>query len=75
MKARTSFSEISICTRPVDFRMSIDGLSSVVTSERGKNVFNTAALFVFSNREQAARQFVQHSIPKQARIPLVRSIS
>jgi hypothetical protein len=31
MKALGSFTEIFVCTRPVDFRMSIDGLASVVT--------------------------------------------
>lgn len=33
--------------------MSIDGLVSVATSELGKNVFNTAALFVFTNRDKS----------------------
>ena len=53
MKAPASFSEIFVCTRPVDFRMSIDGLASVVTSELGKNVFNSTALFVFTNRDKS----------------------
>ena len=53
MKSPTSFSEIFVCTRPVDFRMSIDGLASVATSELGKNVFNEAALFVFTNRDKS----------------------
>ena len=53
MKALRSCMEIFVCTRPVDFRMSIDGLVSVVTSELGKNVFNTMALFVFTNRDKS----------------------
>jgi transposase len=53
MKALGSFTEIFVCTRPVDFRMSIDGLVSVVTSELGKNVFNSTALFVFTNRDKS----------------------
>ena len=52
MKALGSFTEIFVCTRPVDFRMSIDGLVSVVTSELGKNVFNSTALFVFTRSER-----------------------
>jgi transposase len=53
MKATGSFSEIYVCLRPVDFRMSIDGLAGVATSELGKDVFNSSVLFVFANRDRS----------------------
>jgi transposase len=53
MKALGSFSEIYVCTRPVDFRMSIDGLSAIVTVDLGKDIFKAATLFVFTNRDRS----------------------
>ena len=51
MKAVSSFTEIFIYRRVVDFRKSIDGLSEIAKSEMNKAPFS-GALFVFMSRKR-----------------------
>jgi transposase len=51
MRAASSFAEIFIYRRAVDFRKSIDGLSEIAKSEMGKAPFS-GALFVFMSRRR-----------------------
>lgn len=51
MRTPDQFNKIYIYSEPVDMRKSYSGLSHLVKSEMGKDVFDNA-LFVFSNRNR-----------------------